>query len=84
MNEKSVVAIAVTPEIAKRVEREMVRQALIDELNSWGDRVRAAGFSVEIVGTPTIEKNMFGNVIQMPAGFFTNSKTNQYNMHVNY
>lgn len=84
MNEKSVVAIAVTPEIAKRAEHEMVRQALIAELNDWGERVRAAGFSVEIVGTPKAEKTMFGNVIQMPATFFINSKTNQYNMRVDY
>ena len=84
MNEKSVVAIAVTPEIAKRAEREMVRQALIAELNDWGERLHAAGFNVEIVGTPKSEKTMFGDVIQMPATFFINSKTNQYNMRVDY
>ena len=84
MNEKNVVAIAVTPEIANRVEREMVRQAFVAEIISWHKRVRVAGFSLEIVGTPKAEKTMFGNTIQMPADYFINSKTNQYNMHVDY
>lgn len=84
MDEKIAVAVVVNAETAKRIEREVVRQALVAELDDVMRRIKEAGLRIEIVGTPSSNVTMFTTKIQVPANRFMNSKTNQYNMHVDY
>lgn len=84
MNEKIAVAVVVNAETAKRIEREVTRQALIVELENVMLRIKDAGFKMEIVGTPSSNVTMFTTKIQIPANRFMNSQTNEYNMRVDY
>lgn len=84
MNEKIAVAVVVNAETAKRIEREVMRQALVAELDDVMRRIKEAGLKMEIVGSPSSNATMFTAKIQIPADRFMNSKTNQYNMHVDY
>ena len=84
MNDKVVVAVTVSPETAKRIEREVKRQAFIAEFMDLKKRMTDAGFSWKIVGTANPDETMFGTEMQIPASYFTNSQTNRYNMSVDY
>ena len=84
MNEKIAVAVVVNAETAKRIEREVMRQAFVAELMDLKKRMTEAGFSWKIVGTADPNQTMFGTEVQIPAAYFTNRKTNEYNMGVNY
>lgn len=82
--EKMTVAVVVNSETAKRIEREVARQALVAELMELATRIKAAGFSARIVGSPDPNKTMFGEELHIPAEWFCNRKTNEYNMSVDY
>lgn len=84
MNEKIAVAVVVNAETAKRIEREVMRQAFVAEFMDLKKRMTDAGFSWKIVGTADPNKTMFGTEMQIPASYFTNRKTNEYNMNVDY
>ena len=82
--EKIAVAVVVNSQTAERIQKEVIRQAFVEEVNGLCRRMREAGFKLEVVGTPDPDFTMFGNKIQLPASYFTNRKTNEYNMQVNY
>lgn len=84
MMEKIAVAVVVNSQTAERIQKEIIRQAFVEELSNLWHRMRDAGFKMEIVGSPDPNLTMFGNKIQLPASYFVNSKTNEYNMSVNY
>ena len=82
--EKIAVAVVVNSQTAERIQKEVIRQAFVEEVNGLCRRMREAGFKLEVVGTPDPDFTMFGNKIQVPASYFVNRKTNEYNMQVNY
>jgi len=82
--EKIAVAVVVNSQTAERIQKEVIRQAFVEEVNDLCRRMREAGFKLEVVGTPDPDFTMFGNKIQLPASYFVNRKTNEYNMQVNY
>jgi len=82
--EKIAVAVVVNSQTAERIQKEVIRQAFVEEVNGLCRRMREAGFKLEVVGTPDPDFTMFGNKIQLPASYFVNRKTNEYNMQVNY
>ena len=84
MNEKIAVAVVVNAETAKRIEREVMRQALVAELDDVMRRIKEAGLKMEIVGTPSSNTTMFTTKIQIPANRFMNNQTNSRNMQVDY
>lgn len=82
--EKIAVAVVVNSQTAERIQKEVIRQAFVEEITDLYHRMREAGFKLEVVGTPDPNFTMFGNKIQLPASYFVNRKTNEYNMSVNY
>lgn len=82
--EKIAVAVVVNSQTAERIQKEVVRQGFVEELSDLVHRMRDAGFKMEVVGTPNPDSTMFGNRIQVPASYFVNRKTNEYNMSVDY
>lgn len=82
--EKIAVAVVVNSQTAERIQKEVIRQAFVEEVTDLCRRMREAGFKLEVVGTPDPNFTMFGNKIQLPASYFVNRKTNEYNMSVNY
>lgn len=82
--EKIAVAVVVNSQTAERIQKEVIRQAFVEEITDLCHRMREAGFKLEVVGTPDPNFTMFGNKIQLPASYFVNRKTNEYNMSVNY
>ena len=82
--EKIAVAVIVNSQTAERIQKEAIRQNFVEEFDNLYRRMREAGFRLEIVGTPDPNLTMFGNKIQVPASYFVNRKTNEYNMQVIY
>ena len=82
--EKIAVAVVVNPQTADRIQKEIVRQNFVEEINALHRRLSQAGFKLEIDGHPDPEKNMFSDKIQLPASYFVNRQTNAYNMQVIY
>ena len=82
--EKVTIAVVVNPQFADRIQKEIVRQSFVDEFNDLCHRLFEAGFKLEVIGQPDPEKTMFSDKIQLPASYFANSKTNKYNMQVDY
>lgn len=82
--EKIAVAVVVNPQTADRIQKEIVRQSFVEEIDALFSRMSKAGFKPEIVGDPNPEKTMFSSKIQIPASYFSNRKNNAYNMQVDY
>ena len=82
--EKIAVAVVVNSQTAERIQKEVIRQNFVEEFDNLYRRMHEAGFRLEIVGTPDPNFTMFGKKIQVPAGYFVNRKTNEYNMQVIY
>ena len=82
--EKIAVAVVVNSQTAERIQKEVIRQNFVEEFDNLYRRMREAGFRLEIIGTPDPNLTMFGNKIQVPASYFVNRKTNEYNMQVIY
>jgi hypothetical protein len=82
--EKIAVAVVVNPQTADRIQKEIIRQGFVDEITDLFRRLSKAGFKPEVVGDPDPEKTMFSSKIQLPASYFANKQTNEYNMQVFY
>ena len=80
--EKIAVAVVVNSQTAERIQKEVIRQNFVEEFDNLYRRMREAGFRLEIVGTPDPNLTMFGNKIQVPASYFVNRKTNEYNIQL--
>lgn len=80
--EKIAVAVVVNPQTAARIQKEVIRQAFVDEINDLYKRIHEAGFSLEVADNPIPDVTSFSKVIQIPASCFGNKKSNRYNMIV--
>ena len=82
--EKIAVAVVVNPQTADRIQKEIVRQNFVEEINALYRRLSQAGFQLEIAGHPNDERNMFSDKIQIPASHFVNRQHGACSMWVNY
>lgn len=82
--EEITVVVAVNPETADRIQKELIRQNFVKEVDDLFHRMSEAGFKPEIVGEPDPDKTMFSDKIQIPACYFVNRQINGYNMQVIY